>query len=139
MKAAAFLLLVIIVLSGCANSTSDNEVIGIWRANINEKQLLEFGMKKEDIAESATEMKFSNNGVIEVRIIDPVNFIPGKVNQLVGVYEIENDRLKISFDNKRWENQKLVVDGEFMSLEAPENKGKIINQFTRINEWSLKI
>ena len=133
MKTKLLILIFIFNLTGCSNETSiDHEIVGLWRATIDKKQLLEFGMKKEDIETSATEIKFNKNGVLEIRIIDPVNFKLGEINQLLGMYKVEDDTLEISLDNKIWESQKLVINGDSMSLEATGNNESIINKRCKI-------
>jgi len=139
MRVVLISIIMSVVLLGCSNNSAENEIIGLWRVVLEEKQLLDIGMKKEAIEKSATEMKFNKNGTIEIRIIDPVNFNSDKVNKLVGIYIIENNRMKISLKKGTWENQKLTINGNTMTLEPIEYKGKIVNKFVKIKEWSLKI
>jgi len=138
MRAALITIIISALLVGCSGNSAENEIVGLWRAVLDEKQLLEAGMKKEAIEKSATEMKFNSNGTVEIRIIDPVNFSINKANELVGIYKIKNNRMKISLKKGTWENQKLTINGNTMSLEPIEYKGEIVNKFVRIKEWSLK-
>jgi len=140
MRARLLGLFFIIILSGCSEKTSINDqVIGIWKAVLDEEQLLKFGMTKEEINRSAAEMKFSKTGQLEVRVICEKDCKGRNINILLGVYKIENKRLKMSFKEGVWEDQKITIASNKMSLEPKEYNGDIVNRFIRIDEWSLRL
>ena len=127
----------IAIFATAQSASLEEQILGIWQVALDSEQLEELGVAKSELDDSDVEMGFFSEGQFEMRIVNPSTFGTNTVQSFEGIYDLEDDRLKMSFLPGIWEDQEIRIDENVMSLAPREFDGEVINHFKRLEGWSL--